>query len=151
MHQSFHGHYAIAEDANVGGFACILETEDLDAVKYGSRTPMKAFESPFVGFTDAQVRQWVKDHPHDNFASGSFAIMDEDTMANKTLRVGCLIPNIRGKEDDKILLTNFVSHMDVRVRLEQRIISWFEESKVGTAEVYDRVFIAKSDGKEAEK
>lgn len=141
----------MVEDGNVGGTACILQTTDLDSITHGSRPTMKAFESPFLDFTEPQVRQWLKDHPHKNFASRSYAIMDEDTVANKTLRIGCLDTNIRGKEDDRTLLVDFFAHMYIRVPLEMATVSWFEEGRVGTDKVFDKKYIEnghKSDDEE---
>lgn len=131
----------MSEDGNVGSMPCILETTDLDSIRHGSRPEMKAFESPFLGFTDSQVRQWLKDHPHENFAECTYAIMDEDTIANKTLRVGCLTTNIRGIEDERTLLVDFFGHMVCRVPLEVHTVSWFEEGRVGTDKIYDRKYV----------
>ncbi|KIN09074.1 hypothetical protein OIDMADRAFT_23793 [Oidiodendron maius Zn] len=110
--QAYEGCFAMVDDGDVGASPCILETTDLNSVQHGSRKPARAFESPFLGKTDDEIREWVKEHPHPSFAQLTFTILDEDTIKNKTCRVGYT----RG--DDRILITDFYATMYVRVPIE---------------------------------
>jgi hypothetical protein len=74
---------------------------------------MQPFESPFIGMTDDQVRSWMKEHEHPHFAYGTFAVLDEDTIKNKTCRIGCT--HADRKEADKMQITDFYASMHVRV------------------------------------
>ncbi|KFY29507.1 hypothetical protein V493_02326 [Pseudogymnoascus sp. VKM F-4281 (FW-2241)] len=76
----------IGDDRGVpGDCLCILDTENLDSVIHGSRKPMQPFESPFIGMTDDEVRSWMNEHhQHPHFAEFAFAVLDEDTVKNKT-------------------------------------------------------------------
>jgi hypothetical protein len=125
----------MVEDGDVGASPCILETANLDSVQHGSRKPARAFESPFLGKTDDEIRVWVKEHTHPNFASLTFTILDEDTIKNKTCRVGYT------RNDDRMLLTDFYATMCVRVPIEMATISWHEEGLVGTGRVFNRQYI----------
>lgn len=96
---------------------------------------MQAFESPFRGKTDDEIRAWMKEHQHPNFAQTTFTILDEGTIKNKTCRVGCV------GDDHRILLTDFYANMFVRVPVEMATVSWDEEEYVGTGKVFNRKYI----------
>jgi len=123
----------MVDDGEVGASPCILNTKDLSSITHGSRKPMSDFESPFLGQTDDQIRQWMKDQTTPNFAKYTFTILDEDTVKNKTCRVGHV-------DDDRILLTDFYTTMVVRVPIEMATVSWESYEYVGD-NVYDRAFM----------
>ena len=123
----------MVDDGEVGASPCILNTKDLSSITHGSRKPMPDFESPFLGQTDDQIRQWMKDQTTPNFAKCTFTILDEDTVKNKTCRVGHV-------DDDRILLTDFYTTMVVRVPIEMATVSWESYEYVGD-NVYDRAFM----------
>lgn len=125
----------MVEDGDVGASPCILETTDLDSVQHGSRKPAQAFESPFLGKTDDEIRAWVKEHTHPSFATLTFTILDEGTIKNKTCRVGYTLG------DDRMLVTDFYATMYVRVPIEMVTVSWDEEELVGTGRVFNRQYI----------
>lgn len=56
----------VGEDGS--GSAPCIQTTDLDSITHGSRKPMHEFDSPFLGWTEDQVRDWVIKHRHPNFA-----------------------------------------------------------------------------------
>lgn len=125
----------MVDDGDVGASPCILETTDLDSIAHGSRKPTQAFESPFHGKSEDEIRAWVKEHEHPNFAQTTFTILDEDTIKNKTCRVGYTLG------DDRMLLTDFYANMYVRVPVEMATVSWDEEEFVGTGKVFSRKYI----------
>lgn len=131
----------MVDDGNVGAFACILQTDDLASVTHASRSPMQAFDSPFLGWTETQVRQWMKANRNDDFASSSFAIMDEETITKKILRVGCMLEDEDDNDDKRMLLVDFFGHMYCRVPLEMATVSWLDEERVGTDRVFDRKYV----------
>ncbi|KAH8762402.1 hypothetical protein BGZ57DRAFT_931411 [Hyaloscypha finlandica] len=112
--QAYEGCFAMVEDGDVGASPCILETANLDSVQHGSRKPARAFESPFLGKTDDEIRVTIK---------------------NKTCRVGYT------GDDDRILVTDFYATMCIRVPIEMVTISWHEEGLVGTGRVFNRQYI----------
>jgi hypothetical protein len=122
-------------DSDPGVSPCILTTTDLDSITHGSRKPMRAFESPFLGKSDDEIRAWMKEHEHPNFARLTFTILDEHTIKNKTCRVGYT----RG--DDRMLITDFYANLYIRVPIEMVTLSWDEEEYVGTGKVFNRKYI----------
>jgi hypothetical protein len=114
---------------------CILTTTDLDSITHGSRKTMRAFEYPFLGKSDDEIRAWMKEHEHPNFARLTFTILDEHTIKNKTCRVGYT----RG--DDRMLITDFYANLYIRVPIEMVTLSWDEEEYVGTGKVFNRKYI----------
>jgi hypothetical protein len=62
-------------------------------------------------------------------------ILDEDTIKEKTCRVGYTM------DDDRMLLTDFYGTMSLRVPVEVGTISWDEEPFLGTEKVFDRKYI----------
>jgi hypothetical protein len=122
-------------DGDVGASSCILETTDLDSITHGSRKPMRAFKSPFLGKSDDEIRTWIKEHKHPNFAQLTFTILDEDTIKNKTCRVGYILG------DNRMLLADFYGNMYIRVPIEMVTLSWDEEEYVGTGKVFDQRYI----------
>lgn len=139
------------DEGSPGECLCILTTTDLDSVKHGSRTPMEPFESPFLGMTDDEVRAWMKERRHPktripNFAYWTFAVLDEDTVKNKTCRIGCI--DIDEEAGDRILTTDFFASLYVRVPLEAGTRLWYEEVEseeleVGAGGVYNHKCIEK--------
>ena len=125
----------MVEDGYVGASPCILTTTDLNSISNGSRNPMHAFESPFLRKTDDEIRAWMKEHIHPNFAQTTFTILDEDTIKNKTCRVGYTL------DDDRILLTDFYADLYVRVPVEMFTISWDELELLGTGKVFNQKYI----------
>jgi hypothetical protein len=92
---------------------------------HGSRIPMQPFKSPFLGMTDDQVRSWMNEHPHPNFARLTFAVLDEDTVKNKTCRIG--YTQTEDEDDDKLVTTDFYACMTIRLAVEMVTISWCEQ------------------------
>ncbi|EFQ97989.1 hypothetical protein MGYG_01025 [Nannizzia gypsea CBS 118893] len=108
---------------------CILQTTDLDSITHGSRKPMPVdFESPFLNWTDEQVREWATkaSRPgHPSFAHRTFTILDQNTIDNKVCRVGYISVN---EEDDDYRMLSEVFYADImaRVPLEEAEICWDE-------------------------
>ena len=125
----------MVDDGDVGASPCILETTDLNSIANGSRSPMHAFESPFLGKTDDEIRAWMEEHKHPNFAQTTFTILDEDTIKNKTCRVGYTL------DDDRILLSDFYADLCIRVPVEMCTISWDELELIGTGKVFNQKYI----------
>lgn len=125
----------MVEDGNVGASPCILKTTDFNSIANGSRTPMHTFESPFLRMTDNEIRAWMKEHKHPNFAQATFTILDKDSIKNKTCRVGYTL------DDDRILLTDFYADLCLRVPVEMGTISWDELEFVGTGKVFNQKYI----------
>lgn len=96
---------------------------------------MKAFESPFLGQSDDDIRAWLKDHEHPNFGQSTFTILDKDTVKNKTCRVGYTLG------DNRILRADFYGNMYIRIPIEVGTLSWDEEGLVGTEDIFDRKYI----------
>jgi hypothetical protein len=69
----------VGEDAR-GASLCILQTTDLDSIIHGSRKPMPNFESLFLNQTDTEIREWMLNHPHPNFARSTFTVLDQNTI-----------------------------------------------------------------------
>ncbi|EEQ35742.1 hypothetical protein McanMca71_007991 [Microsporum canis] len=67
---------------------CIVQTTDLDAITDDSHTPMPEFESPFLNWRDDEVRDWIIKHPHPNFASTTFTILDRGAIEKGLCRIG---------------------------------------------------------------
>ncbi|KFY64990.1 hypothetical protein V497_01540 [Pseudogymnoascus sp. VKM F-4516 (FW-969)] len=124
-----------------GECLCILDTEDLDSVTHGSRKPMQPFESPFLGMTDDEVRSWMSEHRHPNFAESTFAVLDGDTAKNKTCRIG--VTDIVQYDVDRMITTDFYGSMYVMVPVEAATVSWFnhEEFYLGSGKVLNREYI----------
>ncbi|DAA74243.1 TPA_exp: hypothetical protein A8136_3741 [Trichophyton benhamiae CBS 112371] len=100
---------------------CILQTTDLDSITHGSRKPMPVdFESPFLNWTDEQVREWATKalRPgHPSFAQRTFTILDQNTVDNKICRVG-YISVFQEDEDYGMLSEVFYGDIMARVPLE---------------------------------
>jgi hypothetical protein len=86
---------------------------------------MQPFESPFLGMTDDEVRTWFNEHPHPNFTSFTFAVLDNDTAKNKTCRIG--YRDINAEEGHKMVTTDFYASIYIQMPLDVVVISWFEE------------------------
>lgn len=86
--------------------------------------------------TDEQIRSWLINHEHPSFSYFTFAVLDEETVKNKTCRIGYRDCNELNGE--KMLITDFWAMLRVRVPLEVCTMSWWSEAKVGTGEVYNR-------------
>ena len=121
----------------MGGAPCILQTTDLSSIAHGSRKPMQAFDSPFLGKTDSEIRTFMQENRNKHFASLTFTIFDEETIKNKTCRIG----DASEKCDERILLTDFYTNMVVRVPIEEGVRLLVEEELLGTGKVYDRRFM----------
>lgn len=134
IEQAYEGCYAMVDDGEVGASPCILDTTDLSSITHGSRKPMPDFDSPFIGKTDNEIRQWMKDHKNPNFAECTFIILNEDTIKNKTCRVGHI------DDDKRILLTDFYTTMVIRVPIEMATLGWESYEYVGDR-VYNRAFM----------
>ncbi|OBT69199.1 hypothetical protein VE03_01939 [Pseudogymnoascus sp. 23342-1-I1] len=104
---------------------CILTTENLGSIKYGSRRPMQPFESPFLSMTDDEVRNWFNEHRHPNFDCTTFAVLDKDTAKNKTSRIGNI--DVNEEAGDKMITTDFYASIYIRIPLEAFIYRWAEE------------------------
>lgn len=131
--QCYQGCFALAE-MDAGAAICILETTNLDSITHGSRQPMRAFKSPFLGKSDDEIRTWMKEHEHPSFGQLAFTILDEDTVKNKTCRVGSF-------NDDRMLLADFYGDLHIRVPIEMCTISWDEEPLVGSEKIFDQKYI----------
>ncbi|KAL5345378.1 hypothetical protein ACLOAV_009749 [Pseudogymnoascus australis] len=120
---------------------CILDTENLDSVIHGSRKPVQPFESPFIGMTDDEVRSWMNENKHPNFAECTFVVLDGDTAKNKTCRIGAtdFIP----VDSDRMITTDFYGIMFVMVPVEMATCSWYdhEEFYQGSDKVLNREYI----------
>jgi hypothetical protein len=127
-------------EIDTAGAPCILQTTDLDSITHGSRKPMPDFDSPFLNMTDAEIREWMLKHRHPNFEGSTFTVLDQQTVERKICRIGY----INEKDpDDRMLWTDFYADMFVRVPISVVTISWEDEERVGTDEVYDREAIAR--------
>ncbi|EFE37392.1 hypothetical protein TRV_07961 [Trichophyton verrucosum HKI 0517] len=108
---------------------CILQTTDLDSITHGSRKPMPVdFESPFLNWTDEQVREWATKalRPgHLSFAQRTFTILDQSTVDNKVCRVG-YISVFEEDEDYGMLSEVFYADIMARVPVELAEIFWDE-------------------------
>lgn len=140
--ESYQGCLKLGAGDSVGGAPCILASKDLDAVAHGSRKPMQAFESPFVGMSKEEVRDFFVKNvaPHSAFTSYAFAIMDEDSAEKKTCVVAV---------DDKPLKwirTDFFASMYNMVPLEMATMSIEETEFMGTDKVFDREEVEKVTG-----
>ena len=134
MEESYKGVLDI-DDSDAGVSPCILTTTDLDSITHGSCKPMRAFKSPFFGKSDDEIRAWMKEHKHPNFAGLTFTILDEHTIKNKTCRVGYT------GGDDRMLITDFYANLYIRVPIEMVTLSWDEEEYIGTGKVFNRKYI----------
>jgi hypothetical protein len=104
---------------------CIITTTDLDSIKHGSRMPMQAFESPFLGMKDDEVRAWMKERWREDAFSMTFAILDEDTVKNKTCRIGYIDPFDSGEEHaDKMVPSDFFVRIYTRIAIDEVTMGW---------------------------
>ncbi|KFY00959.1 hypothetical protein V490_01129 [Pseudogymnoascus sp. VKM F-3557] len=127
-----------------GGCLCIITTEDLGSIGHGSRKPMQPFESPFLGMTDDEVRTWFLEHQHPGFSYFTFAVLDKDTVKNKTCRIG--YRDVNAEEDNKMVITDFYASIYIQIPLDVVVISWFEEVRnhelvLGPGKAYTRKHI----------
>ncbi|EFR01030.1 hypothetical protein MGYG_04033 [Nannizzia gypsea CBS 118893] len=104
------------------GAPCILETTDLDSITHGSRLPMKQFKSPFLGWTEGQVREWMVKHEHPNFASSTFTILDQNTIDRGISRMGYISEVM---PDDRMTNARFSDDLANRVALEMCTLDWY--------------------------
>ena len=114
-------------------------SKDLDTVAHGSRKPMEAFESPFLGMSKEEVRRFFVEKvvPHPAFTSLTFAIMDEDTVERKSCVVAV------DSEPLKYIRTDFFASLYNMIPLEMVTISIEETEFVGTDKVLDRAEVEK--------
>ena len=124
------------EGGSPGDSLCIIETTDLDSIEHGSREPMQPFESPFLGMTDDQVRAWLKAHRRPDFAFFAFAVLDEDTIKNKTCRICCT--HDEALDAYRVLITDFYAIIRVQIPVEEGVMSWCDLELIGTGQVYGR-------------
>ncbi|KAM5434562.1 hypothetical protein MferCBS31731_006664 [Microsporum ferrugineum] len=138
--ESYAGIVDITGEDNGGGSPCILQTTDLETITHGSRKPMPDFESPFLNWTDEQIRDWATKESkieRGYIASSTFTILDENTIDAKVCRVGYISINGIEKADYRMLSEVFYADLMVRVPLEMAEISW-DETLSGIDGVYDR-------------
>ncbi|KAM5438237.1 hypothetical protein MferCBS31731_005098 [Microsporum ferrugineum] len=130
----------IGEDvSDPGASPCILQTTDLGSITHGSRKPMPDFESPFLNWTDKQVRDWATKESRlerSYIATRTFTIFDQNTINNKVCRVG-YISVYKEDTDYRMLSEVFYADIMVRVPLEEAEICW-EETLSGVDGVFDR-------------
>jgi len=143
--ESYQGCLKLGAGDSVGGAPCILQSKDLDEVAHGSRKPMQAFESPFLGMSKEEVRDFFVENvvPHSAFTSLTFAIMDEDTVSKKT----CVVAVNDQASNLKSLRADFYASMFNMVPLEMVTISIEETEFVDTDKVFDREEVEKQMGK----
>lgn len=129
----------LGDRTSSGASPCILQTTDLDSIAHGSRKPMPDFESPFLGMTDDEVRDWMLKHQHPpDFAQSTFTILDQNTVERRISRIG-----YAGEidPDDRMLWADFFADLYVRVPIEMGTTGWDTEELVGTGEVFNRKVI----------
>ena len=104
---------------------------------------MQAFESPFLGMTKEQVRDFFAEKvtPHPAFVFGTFAIMDEDTVSKKT----CIVAV--NSKPLKYIRTDFFASMFNMVPLEMATVSIWRKGFTNTDKVFDREQAEKVMGK----
>lgn len=85
--------------------------------------------------TDDEIRGWMREHKHPGFAQLTFTILDEDTVRNKTCRIGYTLDN------DGMLICDFWASMVIRVPIEMVTLTWDDEELVGTGRVCDRAYL----------
>lgn len=125
----------VDDPAGSGASPCILQTTDLDSIAHGSRKPMPDFESPFLNMTDNEIRDWMLQHRHPNFAQLTFTILDQNTVEHQISRIGYVWED---DPDDRMLLADFFAGLYIRVPISMGTISWDEEDLVGTEKIIDR-------------
>ncbi|KAM5466585.1 hypothetical protein MauCBS54593_005842 [Microsporum audouinii] len=125
---------------------CIVQTTDLDAITDDSHTPMPEFESPFLNWRDDEVRDWIIKHPHPNFVSTTFTILDWGAIEKGLCRIGYIDECC---PDDRMLYTDFYAELVVRVPIEVVTTDW--EKQLESAELANGVYDRKVIEKEREK
>ncbi|KAM5458142.1 hypothetical protein MaudCBS49596_000053 [Microsporum audouinii] len=127
-----------------GASPCILQTTDLDSITHGSRKPMPDFESPFLNWTDKQVRDWATKEwkrQRECFAMRTFTILDQNSIDNKVCRVGYI--SVREEDADyRMFHEVFYADLRIRIALQEAEISW-TETILRADEVYDRKVMEK--------
>ncbi|EFQ99270.1 hypothetical protein MGYG_02283 [Nannizzia gypsea CBS 118893] len=111
-----------------GASPCILQTTDLDLIAHGSRKPMPNFESPFLNWTDEQVRDWATKEgkrQRQSFAMETFTILDQNSIDNKICRIG-YIDNGEEDDDRRMLHGIFYADLQTRIPLNEVEVSWSE-------------------------
>jgi hypothetical protein len=121
--------YMVGDPEDSGASPCILQTTDLDSIAHGSRKPMQDFESPFLDWTDHQIRDWMLKNRRPNFAQFTFTILDQHATDRKVCRIGYVNED---DPDDRMLWADFFAELQVRVPIEMCTMSWQEEEFVGT-------------------
>jgi hypothetical protein len=134
--QAYEGWFDMVGDPNAAGSSpCILQTTDLDSVSHGSRKPIPDFDSPFLNWTESEIRDWMLKNRHPNFVESTFTILDQNTIDRKVCRIG-YIDEV--EPDNRMLWADFFAELQVRVPIEMGTLSWQEEEFVGTEKVLDR-------------
>jgi hypothetical protein len=114
--QAYEGWYELVEgEESPAESPCILQTMDLDLISHGSRKPMTDFESPFLNWTDNEIRDWMVTHQHPNFAQSTFTILDQNTVDHQISRIGYIDEE---DPDDRMLLADFFPTCTSEFRLK---------------------------------
>jgi hypothetical protein len=75
--QAYEGWFDMVEDPTSSAASrCILQTMYLNSIRQGSRKPIADFKSPFLNWTDNEIRDWMLAHQHPDPAQLVFTILD---------------------------------------------------------------------------
>ncbi|OAL64877.1 hypothetical protein A7C99_4313 [Trichophyton rubrum] len=124
--EAYRGILLSEEDSDPPGAPCILQTTDLSSITHGSRKPMSDFESPFLNYTDNEIRDWMEHHSCPGFAEATFTILDQLTIDEGTCRVGYCNSFPDPQPDTRMFTTIPYNDLSVRVTIELGEISWCE-------------------------
>ncbi|KAK2758746.1 hypothetical protein FQN54_003436 [Arachnomyces sp. PD_36] len=120
---------------------CILQTKDLDSIAHGSRKPMPKFESPFLNYTDDEIREWFKENicgrSHPDFAQSTFTILDQDTVEKGVCRMG-YVDGLDPDEDLRMIRTDPYVDLYIRPAIEECTEDWDDEVRAADGRVSDR-------------
>lgn len=89
---------------------------------------MPNFESPFLNWTDEQVRDWATKEgkrQRQSFAMETFTILDQNSIDNKICRIG-YIDNGEEDDDRRMLHGIFYADLQTRIPLNEVEVSWSE-------------------------
>lgn len=124
--EAYRGILLSEEDSDPPGAPCIIQTTDLSSITHGSRKPMSDFESPFLNYTDNEIRNWMEHHPCPGFAEATFTILDQLTIDEGTCRVGYCSGLSDPQRDTRMFTTIPYNDVSLRVTIELGEISWCE-------------------------
>ena len=101
---------------------------------------MPEFESPFLNKTDDEIREWIKEHRHPNFAQRTFTVLDQNTVQHKISRIGYVDDT---DPDDRMLWSDFYVDLHMRMPIEMCTIDWDDSALtgLGTEKVFNRKVI----------